>query len=501
MNKGNSITIGELVKDLASSPIPLELAAKEVKGIGLDHRQIKKDWVFIALRGTKEHGLRFVSQFKEELPLAILLDEKDEIRSREAEVIKDKKISVIRIKDLASRVAELGMTVYKTEDLQWIGVTGTNGKSSIVHILGTCLNKLGASTAVVGTVYNGFPSDPQPNDTNLTTPDALSLRRYGYEFGRKGAQYVVTECSSHGLSQKRIDGLNMFCAVFTNLSRDHLDYHKNMRDYEKSKYRLFQYSSVKYGVINIGDSVGAKWYKEIKDNISCLSYGTKGADIFAEDIKICADESSAMVSSPRGKGKLRVKTYSSWGISNSLASLGVMLHLKFEFQDCMDALAQVEPLAGRMQRISNPDKADFIVDYAHSPEALKLTLASAREQLRPSAKLWLVFGCGGERDKDKRRIMGEIADKYADNIVLTNDNPRQEDPRAIIEDIMKGIRRKDLVVLQERSDALQFALATAEPNDLVLVAGKGHETYQETMGVKRHFNDYDFINERIKGIS
>lgn len=515
MNKLHSITCGELAKSLAGLSQVSQLdnsvrniASKNIIGIALNHQDLQPGWLFVALGsikdGGKQHGLDYLAEIKAKSPLAVLVDTKD---ARASRFIGDSSLHhnlpIIKIDDLRSKLPQLGRLIYNEDDLQWIGITGTNGKSSVAHILGDGLTKLGSATAVIGTVYNGFSNKQHRSslDSSLSTPDILSLRRYGYEFKRQGAKYVALECSSHGLSQHRTDGLNISCGVFTNLSNDHLDYHKDINDYEKSKYRLFEYPSIKYAVINYADPVGVKWYKQLEHKIECLSYGgdsSKGADLYADAVAIGKEETSAVVYSPMGKGKLKVKNCSYWGMSNSLAALGVMLHLDFDFQDSLHVLSAVTPLDGRMQKISYPDMPDFVVDYAHSPDALEQTLISAKQQLAEPGKLWVVFGCGGERDRSKRKLMGAVADKYADKIILTNDNPRGEEPATIIENIMAGVRNRDVVAIQDRGDAIIFALAQATKDDLVLVAGKGHEKYQEIMGTQHYFNDYEFISDRIK---
>ncbi len=501
---GHNITIGDLLSDdIRNDIVTAEVKSRKVAGLSLNHRDVQDDWVFVALKGGKEHGLNYLSQVAQHKPAAILLDETEYDLANEFDIHQQgasttlyyKDTPVIMVNNLRGSLDSLGKRFYDQQDLQWLGVTGTNGKSSIAHMLGQSLNNLGHKAAVVGGVYNGF-SNTRNEEASLTTPDILTLMRYGSDFKRQGAEYVALECSSHALSQHRTKGLNLVCGVFTNLSMDHADYHKSIEDYEMSKYRLFEYPSLEYAVINCADPVGAKWYKKLRTEKKCLSYGNHQADIFAEDVVTYdknSDSGSFTVHSPQGKGVLNIRTCSSWGVDNALATLGVLLHLDVKLADALSAIADVEPLSGRMERISFADNADFIIDYAHSPDALLRTLQSARSQMDKDGKLWVVFGCGGNRDPSKRAVMGKIADKHADKLVLTNDNPRYEDPMGIIKEIMLGINTSDPVIIHDRGDALEYAFTNAKREDLVVVAGKGHESYQETMGEKRAFNDHTFI--------
>ncbi|MBE8182521.1 MAG: UDP-N-acetylmuramoyl-L-alanyl-D-glutamate--2,6-diaminopimelate ligase [Candidatus Portiera sp.] len=525
MNTELNNTIGSLVHSIygiTGEPPFLEIEKRKVAGITLNHSDIKNDWIFVALKGEKEHGLNYLKQVEANKPAAVLMDEDEQELLGELDISKSdssniayyKNTPVIMISNLRNRLSDLGNKFYSHNNLQWIGITGTNGKSSIAHMLGQSLSHLGHKTAVVGSVYNGFPStykstykstdkstdkDQQEHmmDSSLTTPDILTLCRYASEFKKQGAEYVALECSSHALSQGRTDGLNLVCGVFTNLTMDHTDYHANMEEYAASKYRLFGYPELEYAVINYDDPIGVKWYDQLRSDKKCLSYGSPKADIFAEDINIGKDSTSFNVHSPQGKGMLNISTCSLWGVDNALATLGVLLHLGYKLNDSLDAISESAPLAGRMQKVPFIDRADFIIDYAHSPDALMRTLQSARHQLDEGGELWIVFGCGGNRDTDKRGTMGKIADEYADRIILTNDNPRYEDAAIIINEIMQGIKKNKSIIIQDRGAAIQHAFINAKPNDLVLVAGKGHESHQDIMGEKRQFNDYEFVAHQL----
>lgn len=511
MNKELNNTLGSLMSALAGEPSFSDIGQRpfsnigqrRVAGISLDTRDVKSDWVFVALQGAKEHGLEHLKNLKGKKLAAVLLDKSEATllkgigADEKATIPYYEDTPVIMIDDLRSHLSDLGKNIYDVSKMQWIGVTGTNGKSSITHMLGQSLSNLGAKTAVIGGVYNGFTTTQDVTESSLTTPDILTLCRYGDEFKKQGAAYIALECSSHGLRQKRTDGLNFVCGVFTNLTTDHTDYHANMDEYEASKFRLFEYPELKYSVINYADPVGVRWYEKLKSHKECLSYGSPKADIFAEDVKIGNDFTSFNVSTPQGKGMANIQTCSLWGVDNALATLGVLIHLEYRLPEALDAISESVPLSGRMQKVSFTDHADFIIDYAHSPDALLRTLQSARQQLEGSGNLWVVFGCGGDRDIGKRKIMGKIADEYADKIILTDDNPRYEEPSKIVSDIMAGINKNDPLILHDRGEAIHNAFTNAKPNDLVVVAGKGHESYQDSMGEKRKFNDYEFVTRTL----
>ena len=520
------INLGDLLGGIAA--IKPTLAQRQVAGIALDHRQLQNDWVFVALGSENDdrqsHGLQHLKAAKAKQKhkmSAVLLDSNDKDMqnwdgnmTREAGVGLDDTIAeapLIFIDDLRAKLPLLGDRVYDSAGCRWLGITGTNGKSSIAHLLCQALNNLGEKCAVIGGVYNGFADLPATRAAaGLTTPDGLTLRRHAAGFKRQGAVYVALECSSHGLDQHRADGLDICGAVFTNLTPEHGDYHKDFKSYEESKRRLFEFPSLQFGVINYDDPVGRKWLSEgiaAKGKLNLLSYSIAaksqadkdGPDLLATELKLSRDACVAKVRTAKhGSGELKISTPSVWALSNAAACLAVLLQLGHELKSATAAIAQAKPLAGRMQKLASKTAADFIVDYAHTPVALNETLKSARQQLGEKAKLWLVFGCGGERDQDKRKLMGEVADKYADEVILTNDNPRAEDPAKIIDDIKRGFSSKTPQVEPQRSAALDLAIASAAPHDLVLVAGKGHESHQEIKGEFFPFNDYDYLNSRLK---
>ena len=562
MNNQYSTTIGELVKGFTGSPIFSEVSSLTARGLALHHSQLEQGWVFVALKGWQRHGLDYLRQAQDSGAVAVLTEAQDLTQSEYSGSTSP--IPIIPINDLHSHLPVLADRLFGKDKLQWLGITGTNGKSSVAHILAQSLGILGCKTAVVGTVYNGFPDvskdgesegyeDAQDTDDasftsrTMTTPDILTLRRLGAGFQSKGAKCVAIECSSHALHQNRIEGLNINVGVFTNITDEHRDYHGDMNSYITAKRRLFQLPSLKFAVLNYDDNMGVKWHRELKDpnaslntngaNIPCYTYGINNttADICATQLSVNFEGSSAHITTAQGSGMLRTKILGTWGIANNLAALGVMLHRGYDLSDCLSALSEAVPLAGRMQKVESPSGAIFIVDYAHTPDALEKLLSNLKQlsnreannganktrrgeaalhpqkyndganktrrgeaALRPQGKLWVVFGCGGNRDREKRGVMGNIAANYADKVVLTNDNPRDEKPVKIIADIMAGITATTEVVVEvDRSKALELVLSNASADDVVVVAGKGHESYQEVAGERSFFNDYQYLQHRI----
>lgn len=505
----HSIKIGELVKGITSSPIFCELSNKEARGLALHHSQLKPDWVFVAVKGTKGHGLDFLAQARAAGALAILVDTQDYIIEHHKDIIP--------INNLLDNLNLLADRIFGEDTLEWLGITGTNGKSSVAHILAYSLQHLGCPTAVIGTVYNGLAGEDayiQSKDflsPTMTTPDILTLRRLGSEFQAKGVICVAIECSSHALHQFRVDSLNIRHTVFTNISEEHRDYHGSMSAYIAAKRRLFDLPKVKYATLNFNDSLGKKWHNELKDKLSCITYGINNshADICATNIEIAIDCSNSYIKTKQEQGILQTQVSGSWGIENCMAALGVILQKGYKLSDALKALSYVPPLAGRMQKLQSAVGTIFIVDYAHTPDALEKILGELRDicdkrdksNKRDQGKLWVVFGCGGNRDNSKRANMGQIAAKYADKLVITSDNPRYEDPAQIIADILAGINEdSDIIVESDRSKALELVLESAGTSDLVVVAGKGHESYQEIGGEKYFFNDYSYLRERISRV-
>jgi UDP-N-acetylmuramoyl-L-alanyl-D-glutamate--2,6-diaminopimelate ligase len=384
---------------------------------------------------------------------------------------------------------------HPSESLWMIGITGTNGKTSCSHWLADCLGRLGRTTAVVGTLGNGFPGALA--GASHTTPDAVTLQGLLAEFRAAGATGVAMEVSSHALDQGRVAGVRFDVAVLTNLSRDHLDYHGDMAAYAHAKARLFDWPGLGWAVLNQEDGFGRQLYADLADRtVRRLGYGHTAGEIRASDLRLDAEGLAMTVATPWGRGVLKAALMGRFNADNLLACLGSLLASDVALDDALRVLAEVAPAPGRMQKVAGPAGAPaVVVDYAHTPDALEKALAT----LRPlaSGRLVCVFGCGGGRDKGKRPLMGEVAARLADVAVVTSDNPRNEDPAAIIAEILAGMPSGQTVE-PDRGRAIAAAIALARAGDVVLIAGKGHEDYQEIHGERLPFSDAAMAAHALK---
>jgi len=386
--------------------------------------------------------------------------------------------------------------------MQIIGVTGTSGKTSCTQFLAGALRSRGLSCGVIGTLGAGWGESLQ--STGLTTPDAVTLQRLLADFLKHDVKYTAMEVSSHALHQGRVEGIPFSVGVFTNLSRDHLDYHSTMAAYGAQKKKLFQQSEV--AVVNVNDAFGRACLPLPGRYIACgtdryagefLQTQPKDCQVMAADIRTEEAHFSADVRTPWGSGHLHVPLPGFFNFENALLVLSTLCVLNTPFNEALDCIAALKPVPGRMQIFGGAGLPHVVVDYAHKPDALLKVLESLRAQC--SGRLTVVFGCGGERDAGKRPQMGDIAERYTDRVILTDDNARYEDPAAIIADILHGMKNPlKATVLHDRRAAIADALKNAEPEDYILVAGKGAEETQTAQGVSRAFNDAAVVCELLK---
>lgn len=371
-----------------------------------------------------------------------------------------------------------------------VGITGTNGKTSCSHFIAQALTLLGKKCGVVGTLGFGFPSEIL-QDSGLTTPSALELQRMLGVLVSKQAHAVAVEASSHGLMQDRLNGTVINLAVFTNISRDHLDYHPTYADYCAAKRRLFHWPDLQDAVINLDDEFGRQLLTELPTTVRPISYAitNKAADVFCEQVSYSNHGFEAEFVTPWGQGALRSSLLGEFNVSNMLAVVAVLGLQGYELPDILIAVASLQNVRGRMDAISERGLPQVVIDYAHTPDALEKALKTLR--VNCEGRLWCVFGCGGDRDKGKRPEMGRIATDYADHTIITDDNPRTEVSAAIIADIVRGVKIDAVLVVEaNRREAIALALQSAASDDMVLIAGKGHEEYQEIGGQRLVFSDY-----------
>ena len=462
-----------------------------ISGLGLDSRRIRAGQAFIAVAGTRSHGMEFVQQARMNGAAVVLHDGKADLPALD--------IPVVMVPELGSRLSALGARFHHcpSDQLAIAGVTGTNGKTSVAHFIAQSWQRTTGDAGLVGTIGYGPLSAMKQAD--MTTPDPVSLQGMLADCIDAGVEKVAMEVSSHALDQGRVDDIAFDVAVFTNLSRDHLDYHGTMDAYEAAKRRLFIDCHPRFAVVNHDDPAGKALSRLITNGTQVLTYGTNGSTELRGSI-LNMDSSGMRISiaSPWGGGEIQTGLMGAFNLSNLLASAGTLALMGMPWNQVMHEMEIMHPVPGRMHCLGGePGQPVVVVDYAHTPDALEHALTALRSHLH--GRLVCVFGCGGDRDKGKRPMMAKIAESLADHIVMTTDNPRGEDPWSIFSDMATGLERPDdAQVIADRGEAIRAAVEESGPGDIVLVAGKGHEAYQETAGQKFVFSDEDAIREVLE---
>lgn len=470
-----------------------------------DSRAIRQGDTFVAYPGEKSDGRQFIAQAIAQGANAVIYEQHNFVWDTRWGVAN------LAVSDLRHKAGWLADEVYgaPTEHLWTVGVTGTNGKTSTCHWIAQALNDADRKCALIGTLGNGFVHALQASAN--TTPDAVCLQGLLADYLRNGAQAVAMEVSSHALVQGRVNGVRYDVALLTNLTRDHLDYHGDMQSYAAAKRRLFDWQSLKFAVINLDDAFGAELALQLKDReVEVIAYGLSQAAlhlaerhgmrmVYGNVLQMSAQGMRLEIRSSWGGGELNSTLVGKFNAANLLGALAVLLVSDISLSDAMDSLSRVLPVAGRMQRIGENSQPAVIVDYAHTPDALEKVLLALREVSVPTEdRLICVFGCGGDRDRGKRAMMGLVAEKFADICIVTSDNPRSEDPQQIIGDVVSGMSANKHEIIVDRAAAIERAIGLAKCGDIVLVAGKGHEDYQEIKGVKHCFSDVDVAMQALK---
>jgi UDP-N-acetylmuramoyl-L-alanyl-D-glutamate--2,6-diaminopimelate ligase len=457
-----------------------------VSGLALDSRKVQRGDAFFALRGTRGHGIEFVQGAVQRGASVVLAETPAPVD------LKDPGVPVLWIDGLHAFVGEIASRFFgrPSEAMRVVGITGTNGKTSTVQLLAQALEHLGHRAATIGTLGAGLHG--QLREGERTTPDAIAVQQLFAEFRRDGASHVAMEVSSHALEQGRVAATAFEVAAFTNLTRDHLDYHGSMEAYGAAKAKLFVWPGLKAAAINIDDAFGRELASKLPASVRAWrlsSLGDEQADIVASDIITSAEGVAFTLRAPWGEKQIRSRLLGRFNVANLLAVIGCLAALGESFERIVRAIEALEPVNGRMNRIGGLHGLPLVVvDYAHTPDALEQALKALRAHCE--ARLICVFGCGGERDAGKRPQMGEIAERLADVAIVTDDNPRGEDGDAIVAQILGGMAQPQAAtVLRDREAAIRAALNMARTGDVVLIAGKGHETYQESAGGKRAFDD------------
>jgi UDP-N-acetylmuramoyl-L-alanyl-D-glutamate--2,6-diaminopimelate ligase len=458
-----------------------------VHGIASDSRLLQRGFLFLAVQGMSSHGLDYIEQAKQAGVCAIAWDSSSSVEPG------DIGIPTIAIDDLASKLGEIANRFYgrPSEHLNVIGVTGTNGKTTVAWMIAQVREILGEHCAYLGTLGHGVNS--VEGALGMTTPAAIELQAYLADFVAAGAESAAIEVSSHALAQGRVDGVHFDTALFTNLTRDHLDYHADMQDYFESKAQLFLECDPQDCIVNIDTEYGIELAVRCGENVVTVSTDPERVAngrpyVFVRSALATERGSDITFDSSWGTGQFALPLPGDFNVANAVLVLALLLQKGASLHAACDVMSQVSAPPGRMQRVAMDGPAAFI-DYAHTPDALEAALRALRAHCR--GKLWCVFGCGGDRDKGKRPQMGEAAERLSDRVVVTTDNPRSEDSQLIIDDILAGLSRADQVtVIEDRAAAIAWAVEQAGDDDVLLIAGKGHEDYQESSGKRIAFSDY-----------
>jgi UDP-N-acetylmuramoyl-L-alanyl-D-glutamate--2,6-diaminopimelate ligase len=464
-----------------------------VLDITLDSREVRSGSLFFALPGRTVHGVKFAAEAAARGASAVLWEPGAEVTLPElpASVFA---AAIPGLKDLLGRIADRFFN-WPSSQLRITGITGTNGKTTCAYLLAQCLERLGSQAAYMGTI--GWGRIASLSAPTLTTPDVVTLHRELAQLRASGVREVAMEVSSQALDQDRVAGVRFQSAAFTNLSRDHLDYHGTMAAYGAAKARLFEAPDLQHIIVNVGDAFGREFAQNYAGRVPLTAFWIGDSDsgwlaartLHAADVNLGVHGLSMQLDGSYGKTVLSTRLLGRFNAENSLVVIACLLSLGTSLTEAARVLAECVPPPGRMEVVEPAarGKPTAVVDYAHTPDALAKALSALREHY--TGMLWCVFGCGGDRDPGKRPIMGAIADELADQIIVTDDNPRSENPQAITRAIVSGIKSRAPRVIHDRGEAIATALKEARAEDVVLIAGKGHEDYQIYGETRRSFSD------------
>ena len=452
-----------------------------------DSRYVNKGTVFFAVKGLSSDGCDFIESAINSGACAVVYEPPYDLSNIETS------IPIIAVDDLKLEIANIVSRHYESSinEMSIIGVTGTNGKTTVSRLIHQGFKKIGYKSGYIGTLGYGLEN---LNLNELTTPSCMKLHKILSEFQNSGVEYVVMEISSHAIDQRRIEGINFNSVIFTNLSRDHIDYHGNMENYGETKAKLFLERQSKIKIININDSFGRSLIERIDEEVISTSI---------EPINIDKDKFISVTKYETNGSGFDIDLKSSWGtfkthvpllgifnIENVIQTIALFLSHGFSMSKIQTIIEGMKAPSGRMESVdmdNNHLLPKVLVDFSHTPDALKLSLQSIRDHY--DGKIWCVFGCGGDRDRGKRKMMGNIAERYADYVIVTSDNPRNENPEKIISDILEGISSK-VETIVSREEAINFAIMKANKNEIILIAGKGHESYQKIGEETLEFSDH-----------
>ena len=503
-------TLQQILSNISSEQVPADRLDFSVGRLVLDSREITDGDTFVAVNGFQLDGRKFIeSAFDKGASLVIADADESQDWLKEIEqnenIAQDKIVWIDNLKDNLSLLAA-NYYGHPSHALKVIGVTGTNGKTSCSFMVAKTLQQLHFECFLLGTLGVGQSSNLQSSEN--TTADAITMQRILAQAVNAGAQFASMEISSHGIHQGRANSVKLNTAIFTNLTRDHLDYHGSMENYGAAKRELFLSEDLQNAVLNMDDKFGRKLAKD--DAITATKWlvttklPTSGSNlnrwIWAENIDYSLHGIHAKVYTPWGSGELESSLIGEFNLSNLLMVIAALGHVFNDVAPVLRAVKRISSAPGRMEKIGNKKTPLAIVDYAHTPDALEKTLQTIRDHC--VGMIWCVFGCGGDRDPGKRPLMARIAEKLANRVVVTNDNPRTESEEKIREDIFAGFRKAEKAsFISDRKEAIKHALNNAQPGDAVLIAGKGHEDYQIIGTEKFHLSDIEIATQIIEELS
>ena len=469
----------------------------------LDSRHVECGDVFVALPGILADGRDYIPEAIHHQASAVLYESQDyEVHESESEKEPGENTPLIGIDGLKGKLGRIASVYFRNPSsaLKVIGVTGTNGKTTTTYLIGQALERLGLSCGYSGTLGTGKIGSLQISD--LTTMDVISMHRQLADFCSMRMAAVSLEVSSHGLDQGRVNGVEFDIAILTNLSRDHLDYHHSMEEYGWAKRKLFDFPSLRVAVVNSDDAFGQnliRYLEKHRADLHCLTYGLVNADLAPCNLEVSDCEIQFDLSYQGDSGRIRIALTGAINVLNVLATVGALIGLGYRVGEIAEVMPELSPPPGRMELFTNqPRQPGVVVDYAHTPDALEQALNSLKSLC--CGELIVVFGCGGDRDQEKRPQMGSIAERLADRVIITDDNPRFESPEVIVEQILQGMKSRPTVI-HDRKMAIRQAIQSSTAGDLILLAGKGHETRQITGDEARQLCDRQLVRELLEQLS
>jgi len=483
-----TVTLKELLKGIVDAP------AIPVNGIAADSRVLRRGEVFLACQGASSHGLDYLRQAEAAGAVAVVWDHPT-LHKVTAE------IPTLRVLGLAEQLGEIANRWfdYPSRDVAVTGVTGTNGKTTTAYLIQQCLRLLKKPCGYIGTLGSGMSEFS--GEDSMTTPACIELHAELAAFRDDGAGHAAIEVSSHAIDQARIDGVQFEAAIFSNLSRDHIDYHGGMREYFETKARLFLDFDVTHRIVSLDSEFGIELAARCgADVVTVSTDAARTANtkryVFVRNVVATNTGSNVSITSSWGDGAFAIEMPGAFNVANAVQVLALLLCQGVSLDAACRVLGEVTAPPGRMQLVAstNIDAPIVYVDYSHTPASLEAALNALRGHC--GGKLWCVFGCGGDRDKGKRPMMGEIAERLSDVAIVTSDNPRTEDPDAIITDVLAGMQN-DAVAIADRNAAIEYAIREAAAGDTILVAGKGHESYQIIGNERLHFSDTEVATEHL----